>query len=222
MRVLVVEDDLELQSVLENGFREQHLEVVTAGTYVGGRREAALNTFGVIVLDLMLPDGTGIDLCRHLRAHGDTTPILLLTGRDGIDDRVAGLDSGADDYLVKPFAFRELLARVHALARRQPGLQPTIHTMADLTVDLRTREVQRAHRTIDLTAKEFELLECFVTHPDAVLNRATITAHVWDDNHDPLSNALEVLIRRLRQKIDDDFRPHLIHTIRGAGYRFGV
>ena len=170
----------------------------------------------------MLPGGSGFDLCRQLRATGLATPILMLTARDAVDDRVAGLDVGADDYLTKPFAFRELLARVRALARRRRDLEPEVVAIADLEVDLARRRVVRAGREIELTAKEFALLACFVEHRDQVIGRALITAHVWDDNHDPFTNVLEVLVRRLRRKIDDGFEPKLIHTFRGAGYRLGL
>jgi two-component system copper resistance phosphate regulon response regulator CusR len=156
-----------------------------------------------------------------MRSRGITTPILMLTARDSVDDRVSGLDAGADDYLTKPFAFRELVARIRALARRQPTIAPSQHLVADLHVDLTSRAVSRRGAAIRLTAKEFCLLEFFVTHTGVVVDRAAITAHVWDENHDPYTNVLEVLVRRLRRKIDDDFEPRLIHTIRGAGYRFG-
>jgi len=145
----------------------------------------------------------------------------MLTARDAVDDRVAGLDAGADDYLAKPFAFRELLARVRALARRPPTPLPQVVRVADLEVDMASHRVTRGGRAIDLTAKEFALLECFVLHRGAVVDRAAITAHVWDENHDPFTNVLEVLVRRLRRKIDDGFEPKLIQTLRGAGYRFG-
>jgi two-component system copper resistance phosphate regulon response regulator CusR len=171
---------------------------------------------------VLLPGGSGFDLCAQIRSRGIATPILMLTARDAIDDRVRGLEAGADDYLTKPFAFRELLARVRALSRRQPALAPQRVRVADLDVDLETREVQRGRRSITLTAKEFALLEFFTRHEGKVVDRAAIAAHVWDDNHDPFTNVLEVLVRRLRRKIDDDFEPKLIHTIRGAGYRFGV
>src|SRR6266704_3530033 len=138
-----------------------------------------------------------------------------------LDVRVPGLEAGADDYLTKPFALRELVARLQALARRRPALTPAQHRIADLEVDLTAREVRRGGRPLRLTAKEFALLELFVSHPGQVLDRATITAHVWDDNHDPFANVLEVLVRRLRRKIDDGFDPKLITTLRGAGYRFG-
>jgi DNA-binding response OmpR family regulator len=174
-----------------------------------------------VILDVMLPGGSGFDLCRALREAGLATPILMLTARDAVIDRVEGLDAGADDYLTKPFAFQELRARVRALARRPRALSPRIVTVADLQIDLAGKRARRAGRAIELTAKEFALLEVFALHPDVVLDRAQITAHVWDDNHDPFTNVLEVLIRRLRRKIDEGFEPKLIHTMRGAGYRLG-
>jgi len=222
MRVLLVEDDPELAAVLETGLAEHGFHVVRESGFVAGRSRAVLGAFDVIILDVMLPGGTGFDLCRALREHDIGTPVLMLTARDAVDDRVRGLDSGADDYLTKPFAFRELVARLHALARRRPTLLPEIASVADLTVDLRGHRVQRAGREIELTAKEFALLEFLVRHRDQVVDRAAITAHVWDENHDPFTNVLEVLVRRLRRKIDDGFDIKLIHTLRGAGYRLGV
>jgi two-component system copper resistance phosphate regulon response regulator CusR len=220
MRLLLVEDDPELASILTKGFREQGMQVTRASTMPGGRLEAIRARFDVIVLDVMLPGGSGIELCRELRSRGLATPILMLTARDTVDDRVVGLEVGADDYVTKPFAFRELVARVRALARRRPALVPRVVTVANLQVDLASRRVQRAGRPIELTAKEFALLEFFVLHRGEVVDRAAITAHVWDDNHDPFTNVLEVLVRRLRRKIDDAFEPKLIQTLRGAGYRF--
>jgi DNA-binding response OmpR family regulator len=195
---------------------------VRASTFATGRERAMLGHFDIVVLDVMLPGGTGFELCRELRRRKIATPILMLTARDAVDDRVTGLDAGADDYLTKPFAFRELLARVRALARRRPALLPRDIRVADLEVDLGARRVRRAGRPIELTAKEFALLEFFVLHADQVVDRAAITAHVWDENHDPFTNVLEVLVRRLRRKVDDGFQPKLIHTLRGAGYRFGA
>ena len=222
MRLLLVEDDPELATILETGFREQGMQVARAATMPAGRVEAARSNFDVIVLDVMLPGGSGLDLCRELRGRGIATPILMLTARDAVDDRVVGLDVGADDYVTKPFAFRELVARVRALARRRPALLPRVVSVEDLEVDLASRHVRRAGQAIELTAKEFALLEFFVLHRVEVVDRAAITAHVWDENHDPFTNVLEVLIRRLRRKIDDGFEPKLIHTQRGAGYRFGA
>jgi two-component system copper resistance phosphate regulon response regulator CusR len=222
MRLLLVEDDRELAEILTQGLGEHHVEVVPADTIAAGRERAALGTYELIILDVLLPDGSGFDLCATLRRRGMTTPILMLTARDAIDDRVRGLEAGADDYLTKPFAFRELLARIRALARRHPAILPQRVQLADLEVDLTTRHVVRAGQSISLTAREFALLEFFARHQGAVVDRAAIAAHVWDDNHDPFTNVLEVLVRRLRRKIDDAFEPKLIHTIRGAGYRFGL
>lgn len=221
MRVLIVEDDARLAKVLATGFSEHGIEVVREPDYSSGDERLRFGAFDVVILDLGLPDGNGIDLCRRARRRGDKTPILMLTARDTVEDRVRGLETGADDYLVKPFAFPELLARIHALARRQPLLAPERHRIADLEVDLRSREVRRAGRPIQLTAKEFALLECFVRQPNVVLDRARITARVWDDNYDPFTHVVEVLVKRLRRKIDAGFTPQLIHTVRGAGYRFG-
>ena len=222
MRVLLVEDDTELADILAAGLREHHIDMVLAGDVREGRDRASSGIYDVIVLDVMLPDGNGFDLCAAVRATGISTPILMLTARDAVDDRVRGLEAGADDYLTKPFAFRELVARVRALSRRHPEIHPAAYQLADLVVDLASHEVRRGPSTIKLTAREFALLEFFVHHAGVVVDRAAITAHVWDDNHDPYTNVLEVLVRRLRGKIDDDYEPKLIHTIRGAGYRFGT
>lgn len=222
MRVLLVEDDARLSGIVVAGFRDQHIDVVLAADVREARERAALGAYDVIVLDVMLPGGSGFDLCATLRRRGIATPILMLTARDAVDDRVRGLEVGADDYLTKPFAFRELVARVRALARRRPTLVPAEHRIADLEVDLNRRVVRRGGQPIVLTAKEFSLLEFFVLHPGLVVDRAAITAHVWDENHDPFTNVLEVLVRRLRRKIDDPFEPKLIQTLRGAGYRFGL
>ncbi len=222
MRVLLVEDERELASVIEAGFRDHHIEVVTAGTFLDASRRASLSQYTVIIIDVMIPGGSGFDLCRKLRERGDNTPVLMLTARATVEDRVTGLESGADDYLTKPFAFQELVARVRALARRQPGLVDSRHRIADLMLDLRSRHVERGGQEINLTAKEWELLEVLVRNQGAVLTRTAITERVWDENHDPFTNVLDVLVRRLRRKIDDGYEPKLIHTVRGAGYRFGL
>jgi DNA-binding response OmpR family regulator len=221
MRVLLVEDDPSLADIVVAGMREQHLVVVVAANAREGRERAELGDYDVIVLDVMLPDGNGFALCSWIRERGIATPILMLTARDAVDDRVLGLEAGADDYLIKPFAFRELVARVRALGRRRPTIASAEHQVADLHVDLASHVVSRNGTSIRLTAKEFALLEFFVTHAGVVVDRASITAHVWDENHDPFTNVLEVLVRRLRRKIDDEFEPKLIHTLRGSGYRFG-
>ena len=222
MRVLVVEDDEDLADVIESGLSEHAMHVVREETLSGGQSRAILGAFDIIILDVMLPGGSGFDLCRTIRKRGVGTPVLMLTARDTVDDRVQGLDAGADDYLTKPFAFRELVARLRALARRRPTPLPEVATIADLEVDLRAHRVRRGGREIELTAKEFALLEFFARHVGQVVDRAAITAHVWDENHDPFTNVLEVLVRRLRRKIDDGFDVKLIHTLRGAGYRLGA
>jgi DNA-binding response OmpR family regulator len=221
MRVLLVEDDPELSAIIESGLGEHGFQVVREATLEGGRLRAVLAAYDVIILDVMLPGGSGFDLCRSLRQRGVGAPVLMLTARDAVDDRVLGLDAGADDYLTKPFAFRELVARLRALARRRPTPLPETVTIADLEVDLLAHRVRRGGRSIELTAKEFALLEFLARHQDQVVDRAAITAHVWDENHDPFTNVLEVLVRRLRLKIDDGFPVKLIHTLRGAGYRLG-
>jgi DNA-binding response OmpR family regulator len=217
----MVEDDPDLAAIIKTGFAEHGVQTVTVANYPDGKMKALLGKFDVVILDVMLPGGNGFDLCRELRARKLATPILMLTARDTVDDRVAGLEVGADDYLTKPFAFRELLARVRALARRRGAPLPETLKVADLEVDLQAQRVRRAGKLIELTAKEFSLLEFFVLHNGKVVDRAAITAHVWDENHDPFTNVLEVLVRRLRRKIDDDFPVKLIQTVRGSGYRFG-
>jgi len=222
VRVLIVEDDPELAGLLRDGLRERRIDPTLATTFADGRSRATAGAYDVVILDVRLPGGTGFDLCGELRRTGVATPVLMLTALDAVHDRVRGLEAGADDYLTKPFAFDELVARLKALARRRPlAVAPAVRRIADLDVDFATREVRRAGRSIPLTAKEFALLELFARHPGQVIDRATITAHVWDDNHDPFANVLEVLVRRLRAKIDDGFEPKLITTVRGAGYRLG-
>jgi two-component system copper resistance phosphate regulon response regulator CusR len=222
MRVLVVDDDVTLGNAIVRGLREQSIETLLATTADEARELILFATHDVVVLDVMLPGGSGFDLCRLMRDRGIATPVLMLTARDAVADRVHGLDAGADDYLTKPFAFEELVARVRALARRSTLMVPEVVRIADLEVDLQTRLTTRAGRRIDLTAKEFALLELFVRNQGAVLSRGLITSRVWDENHDPFANALEALVRRLRGKIDDAFEPKLIQTVRGAGYCFGL
>jgi two-component system, OmpR family, copper resistance phosphate regulon response regulator CusR len=220
MHALLVEDDPGLSSVLREGLSEQGYDVDVEQDFTSGLARGRRQEFGVIILDVMLPGGSGFDLCRALRKEGIRTPVLMLTARDSVDDRVRGLDAGADDYLPKPFAFKELLARLRAITRRVPKAGDIVR-VDDLEVDLGAHKARRAGREIALTAKEFALLEFFLLHLDRVVDRAAITAHVWDENHDPFTNVLEVLVRRLRRKIDDGHDRKLIHTLRGAGYRFG-
>ncbi|HEV2670409.1 MAG TPA: response regulator transcription factor [Gemmatimonadales bacterium] len=222
MRVLVVEDDPELAGLLRDGLREHRIDPTLAASFSDGREQALAGDYDVMILDVRLPGGTGFELCADLRRSGVTAPVLMLTALDAVDDRVRGLAVGADDYLTKPFAFRELVARLQALARRRAlAVAPALMQLADLEVDVGSRQVRRSGRAISLTAKEFALLELLLRHPGQVIDRSSITAHVWDNNHDPFANVLDVLVRRLRSKIDDGFEPKLIHTIRGAGYRIG-
>jgi DNA-binding response OmpR family regulator len=222
VRVLVVEDDPELLGSLCGGLEEQGIRVETAATFAEGRLRAALGSYDVLVLDVLLPGGTGTELCQIVRARGDRTPILFLTALGGENDRVHGLNAGGDDYLTKPFSFRELVARLRALARRPPELMHRTRAIADLEVDLDAHTAARGGQPIALTAQEWALLEFFVRHEGSVVDRSAVTAYVWDENHDPFTNLLEVLVCRLRKKIDDGRAPKLIHTVRGAGYRFGA
>src|SRR5690242_4069880 len=186
MRVLIVEDDAKLAGLLRDGLRAQRVDPALAATWAEGLERAGLASFDVIVLDVRLPGGDGFTLCAELRRRGITTPVLMLTALDAVDDRVRGLAAGADDYLTKPFAFRELVARLQALTRRRAlALTPSTLHVADLEVDLGSRQVRRAGRPIDLTAKEFALLELLLRRRDQVVDRSAITAHVWDNNHDP-------------------------------------
>ena len=221
MRVLLVEDDAELAGLIAGGLRDRYLNVVVANSFEAGRVAASLQAHDVIVLDVMLPGGSGFDLCRQLRQRGMPTPVLMLTARDAVADRVTGLKAGADDYLTKPFAFQELLARLQALVRRREAVAPRIVALADLQSDLDGRIVTRAGVEIRLTAREFSLFECLALHAGEVVTRQEMSAHVWDENHDPRSNMLEVLISRVRHKVDAGHSRRLIHNVRGLGYRLG-
>jgi DNA-binding response OmpR family regulator len=222
MRVLVVEDERRIAAYVKRGLEEQGYAVDPAYTGPEALDWAAVVNFDLIVLDILLPGLDGIAVCRDLRARGVRTPILMLTARDAIDDRVAGLDAGADDYLVKPFAFEELLARLRALARRGADTpRSPVLQVADLTLDTLTRRVRRG-KTVELTAKEYAVLECLMREPGRVLTRAVIADHVWNYDVYNQSNVVDVYIRNLRRKIDDGFALKLIHTVRGAGYRLSV
>ncbi len=183
-----------------------------------GKYLAAVNSYDAIILDVGLPRVSGVDVCRHLRERGSRVPVLMLTARDAVRDRVAGLDSGADDYLTKPFELEELFARLRALLRRAPEMVTPVFTVADLMVDTRSQRVERGGRTIALTTKEYSMCEYLARNAGRVIGRAELCDHVWDANHDPFSNAIEVYINRLRKKIDHDGAVPLIHTRRGAGY----
>lgn len=222
MRVLVVEDDLRIQEFIRKGLEEEGHAVDVAHDGDEALDWPAVVDFDAIVLDIMLPGRDGLEVCRTLRTRGVRTPILMLTARDTIDDRVAGLDSGADDYLVKPFAFAELLARLRALMRREPVLLGTTLEVADLTLDTVTRQVSRAGRPVTLTNKEYALLEYLMRHPNQVLTRTMIAEHVWNFDFDTGTNVIDVHIRYLRRKIDDQYDLKLIQTVRGAGYRISA
>ncbi len=218
MRVLVVEDSRQMREALAKGLRENGYAVDMAGDGLAGLELAQINPYDLIVLDILLPGMDGLEVCRRVRAEGLKTQILMLTARDAVVDRVAGLDAGADDYLVKPFAFRELLARMRALLRRHRDAYPTLLNLADLTLDTAARVASRAGQKIHLTAKEYSLLEYLMLHACQVVTREQISEHVWDNDYDPFSNLIEVYIQRLRKKIDQRFPVKLIHTRRGAGY----
>jgi DNA-binding response OmpR family regulator len=218
MRILVVEDEPDAATMLAKGLREQSYAVDVAVDGVQALEQAYVNEYDIFILDVLLPGKTGLDVCRELRESGTTTPILMLTARDSVPDRVAGLDAGADDYLPKPFHFDELLARVRALLRRGPTLNSPVMAIDDLLIDTRTRRVSRRASPIQLTSREYALLEYLARRADEVVSRAAIVEHVWDDNYDSVSNLVEVYIQRLRRKIDDDHERKLIRTRRGSGY----
>lgn len=219
MRVLVVEDERRIADFIRKGLTEAGYAVDVAYDGEEGLAWTDVVNYDAIVLDVMLPIRDGIDVCRTLRIRGVGVPVLMLTARDAIDDRVRGLDSGADDYLVKPFAFAELLARLRALTRREPVLLNTLLQVADLTLDTTTRIVERGGSIIDLTNKEYALLEYLMRHPNQVLTRSMIAEHVWNFDFDNVTNVIDVHIRYLRRKLDDPFPTKLIQTVRGAGYR---
>jgi DNA-binding response OmpR family regulator len=222
MRVLVVEDEKKINRTVCQALREEAYAVDPAFDGEEGEELALVNTYDLIVLDIMLPQKNGVVLCRGLREHGITTPILMLTARDTVEDRVQGLDSGADDYLVKPFFMDELLARVRALLRRDTAVKTPRLQLADLVVDTSSHRVSRGGASIELTSKEYAMLEYFIRNPDQVLTRTMISEHVWDEEFDSLSNIIDVYIRRLRRKVDEGFQPRLLHTIRGSGYLLGI
>jgi len=219
MRILVVEDEHRLAALLKQGLLEQGYAVDVAHDGEVGLGLAELEPYDLLVLDVMLPGLDGLALCRRLRAKGRHMPVLLLTARDAVDDRVTGLDSGADDYLTKPFAFRELLARVRALLRREGRSRDPLLRAGDLTLDPATREVRRGGRAIELTSKEYAVLEYLLHHPNRVLTRTQIAEHVWDYDFVAMSNVIDVYIRSLRRKLDDNDESRLLHTVRGAGYQ---
>lgn len=219
MRILLVEDETDVARMLAKGLREQSYAVDTVDDGNVAIYQAQINDYDLIILDVMLPGKNGFEVCSELRRTDLTVPVLMLTARDDVQDRIAGLDSGADDYLIKPFDFHELLARVRALLRRGRALIPEIIEVADLKINTQAHEVRRSAAAIELTAKEYALLEYLVRRTGQVVSRSEIASHVWDENFDPFSNLIEVYIQRLRRKIDDGREPKLIRTLRGEGYK---
>ncbi|MBL4775217.1 MAG: response regulator transcription factor [Mariprofundus sp.] len=218
MKILVVEDEERVAHFIQKGLKEEGHAVDVSYDGEDGEFLAEVNDYDLIILDLMLPKKNGITVCHELRASGVATPILMLTARDSVEDKVRGLDAGADDYLAKPFAFEELLARVRALLRRQSDNKSPILSIADLKLDPISRRVSRNDKPIRLTTKEYALLEYLLRNPNKVLSRTLIGEHVWDMNFDPESNVIDVYISHLRAKIDKDHDVPLLHTLRGQGY----
>ena len=219
MRVLIVEDELRMASLIRRGLMSEGLAADVAVRGADALWMAEAHDYDAVLLDVMLPDVDGFEVCRRLRAAGVWAPVLMLTARDSVEDRVAGLDSGADDYLVKPFSFAELLARLRALARRGDGERPAVLVVDDLRLDPATRDVVRGSTPIQLTAKEFALLETFMRRAGEVLSRLHLLEHAWDFAYDNRSNIVDVYVRRLRRKIDEPFERRSLETVRGAGYR---
>jgi two-component system OmpR family response regulator len=219
MRILIVEDDARMAAAIQRGFQAEGfaVDVAPAGEEAIWRAQAS--PFSAIVLDIMLPGIDGVETCRRLRAAEVWTPILMLTARDAVGDRVEGLNSGADDYVVKPFSFEELLARVRALARRDPSPRPTVLSVGDLRLDPATHQVWRGDQEIEVTAREVAILEAFMRRPGQVLSRYDILERVWDGEFEHRSNVVDAALRRLREKIDRPFGVESLQTVRGIGYR---
>jgi DNA-binding response OmpR family regulator len=220
VRVLVIEDNPKIAATLRQGFTEQGYAVDVMHTGFQGEEAAALQPYDLVVLDIMLPDRDGVDVCKALRRRGVATPVLMLTALSAISDKVCGLNAGADDYLTKPFEFDELLARSRALLRRGKAAESSVLRYRDVELDLTKRTVKRGEEQIALTAKEFALLEYFVRNAGRVLTRTSIGEHVWDMNFEPTSNVIDVYVSMLRRKVDKGFDTPLIHTVIGTGYLF--
>ena len=219
MRILVVEDEQKLAAVLRRGLEEHGYAVDCAHDGEEGLALIEIQPYDLVVLDILLPKLDGLAVCRQLRAERRDVPVLMLTARGTLDDRVAGLDSGADDYLVKPFAFRELVARVRALLRRENRSKDPVLRAGDLELNTVTREVRRAGRVIELTTKEYSILEYLMINPNRVLTRSHIAEHVWNYDFVGISNVVDVYIGYLRRKLGDDHEPRLLRTVRGSGYQ---
>ena len=218
MRILVIEDEKKVARFIERGLKEEGFAVDIAQDGEEGLFLAQSNPYDLIVLDVLMPKKDGFQVLRELRAAKCRARVLMLTARDSVQDRVQGLDSGADDYLVKPFAFAEFLARVRSLLRRGTEDDPVELRALDLTLDLKTRKVTRAGKPAALSAKEFAVLEYLLRHPNEVVTRTRLAGHVWDENFDSFSNVIDVTVYHLREKVDRGFQPALIHTVRGVGY----
>lgn len=218
MRILLAEDDARISNFLCKGLRENAYAVDAVSNGKDALYLSSINDYDLIILDVMMPSKDGFEVCREIRRNGNKTPVLILTARDAVEDKIAGLDFGADDYLVKPFEFGELLARLRALLRRQKEIRPAKIVVADLEIDTVSQKVWRGGEEILLTAKEFALLEYLAREKGKVVGREEISNHVWDESFDVFSNAIEVYVNRLRTKIDKNYSPQLIHTKRGAGY----
>jgi heavy metal response regulator len=218
MRILVVEDEKKVGSFIKKGLEEEHYAVDIAYDGEEGLTLAQINEYDLILLDIMLPKLDGMEVLRQIRRNGSNVPILMLTARDSVEDIISGLDGGSDDYLTKPFSFDELVARVRALLRRRAKEKTDLLMVGDLSLSTSTHRVKRGGREIELTAKEYALLEYFMRNPNRVLTRVLITEHVWDYHFDPSTNVIDVYVNYLRKKIDQGFEKKLIHTIRGSGY----
>jgi two-component system, OmpR family, response regulator len=218
MRVLIVEDEVKMARALRRGLEQEGYAVDTAGDGEDGLFQGTENPYDVIVLDVMLPKLDGFEVCRRLREAGRWAPVLMLTARDGVGDRIAGLDVGADDYLVKPFSFGELLARLRALLRRSPVERPPVLVAGDVVLDPATHSVTRAGKRVELSVREFGLLEYLMRRPGQVVSRTSILEHCWDVNYDGFSNVVDVYVGYLRKKLEQPFGRPLIRTVRGVGY----
>lgn len=222
MRLLLVEDDPRMAATAAEYLRRAGFAVDVAADGAAALRDAALAPYDAVVLDLGLPDLDGLEVCRRLRAARRPLRILMATARDAVEDRIAGLDTGADDYIVKPYALGELVARLRALMRRPAESLPAVLQVGDLALDTAARAARRGARAIPLTTKEFAVLEVLMRHPGTVLTRERISEHAWDENYDPFSNVIDVYVGRLRRKIDHPGEAPLLETVRGAGYRLGT
>lgn len=218
MRILVIEDEKKVASFIKRGLEEEHYAVDVAYDGETGLYMSGVNDYDLIVLDLMLPKIDGLEVVKRIRGNRNNVPILVLTAKDTVEDIVRGLDTGCDDYLTKPFEFIEFLARIRALLRREKMDKEPVLKVADLTLSLVTHKVMRSGKEIELTSKEYALLEYFMRNPDKILTRTMISEHVWDYHFDSMTNVIDVYVNYLRRKIDKEFDPKLIHTIRGVGY----